>query len=70
MAIDAHAVSDRERLRPGASEVMRLRCDNSKLERATGFKPIVPLREGLARTALWFEDPVNLRRYKSDLYNV
>lgn len=70
MGIDARAVSDKERLRPGTSEVMRLRCDNSKLERATGFKPTVPLREGLARTTLWFEDPANLRRYKSDLYNV
>ena len=55
---------------PPASEVLRLRCDNSKLERAAAFRPGVPLAEGIARTARWFRDPANLRRYKTDLYNV
>jgi len=70
MGVPALAVTDAGRLRPPTSEVMRLRCDNSKLEGATGFKPTVPLREGLGRTAHWFANPVNLRRYKTNLYNV
>ena len=56
--------------RPEASEVLRLRCDNTKLERAAGFRPSVTLRDGLRRTAAWFQDPANLRRYKAGLYNV
>jgi len=63
-------VADPERLRPASSEVQRLRCDASKLTRATGFRPAVPLRDGLARTARWFGDSVNLQRYKTDIYNV
>jgi len=70
MRVPARAVADTERLRPAASEVMRLRCDNTKLERATGFRPTVSLAEGLERTARWFQDPANLRRYKAGLYNV
>jgi nucleoside-diphosphate-sugar epimerase len=70
MGVRANAVADPERFRPATSEVMRLRCDNTKLERASAFRPSVPLAEGLARTAEWFRDPVNLRRYKTDLYSV
>lgn len=61
---------DKQRLRPEKSEVLRLKCDNSKLKRAAQFTPSVPLRDGLERTFRWFSDPSNLRRYKGDLYNV
>jgi len=70
MGVSARAVTDGERLRPPASEVMRLRCDGTKLAAATGFRPSVPLEEGLARTVAWFREPANLRRYKADRYNV
>ena len=70
MGVAAVAVSDEGRLRPPASEVLRLRCDGTKLERAAAFRPRVPLAEGIERTAQWFRDPANLRRYKTDLYNV
>lgn len=70
MGVTATAVQESDRKRPAGSEVMRLRCDNTKLARATGFQPAVSLRDGLTKTVRWFEDPVNLRRYKADLYNV
>ena len=70
LGVEAHAVSDRARLRPGASEVMRLRCDNTRLFERTGFRPTVTLRDGLTRTARWFGDPAHLARYKTGLYNV
>ena len=63
-------VVDPARMRPASSEVQRLRCDATKLERATGFRPVVPLKEGLARTARWLQDPANLKRYKTGIYNV
>jgi NAD dependent epimerase/dehydratase len=70
MGVSATSVLDTDRLRPATSEVMRLRCDGTKLQRATAFQPTVAFRDGLARTARWFQDPANLRRYKTDLYNV
>ena len=59
-----------ERVRPQESEVERLWCDNTKLERLTGFRPQVQLRDGLATTISWFEENSNLQRYKADSYNV
>jgi NAD dependent epimerase/dehydratase len=70
MGVPAVAVTEADRLRPPTSEVLRLRCDNAKLQRAATFRPRVPLAEGIARTAQWFREPANLRRYKTDLYNV
>lgn len=62
--------SDDIRIRPGKSEVERLWCDNSKIARLTGFKPEVDLREGLKRSVDWFSVPANLKRYKTEIYNV
>jgi NAD dependent epimerase/dehydratase len=70
MGVPAAIVSDSARVRPHTSEVMRLRCDNSKLERASAFRPAIPLAEGLARTVSWFRDAANLSRYKTHLFNV
>ena len=61
---------DPNRLRPGESEVLRLRCNYQKLRDARGFQPQVSLREGLKRTIDWLQNPDNLRRYKGFLYNV
>ena len=70
MGSDAQAVTCEERLRPAASEVFRLWCENSKLRQSAGFEPRVSLEEGLARTIAWFRNPDNLKRYKVGIYNV
>lgn len=70
MGVRARAVTHTERLRPAASEVRRLRCDNRKLAAATGFRPQVSMREGLGATIDWFRDPQHAGRYKSHIYNV
>jgi len=70
MGSSAKVVTDKARFRPEKSEVQRLKCENSKLRKACGFAPQIPLREGLERTVRWFSQPDNLRRYKGDLYNV
>lgn len=62
-------VTDPERIRPANSEVFRLHGANGKIRSLTGWKPEVSLREGLRITAEWFTDPVNLSRYKTDIYN-
>jgi NAD dependent epimerase/dehydratase len=63
------AAVDQQRIRPEKSEVLRLRCDNSKLKSATGYIPAISLEEGLRRTCEWFLNPQNLKKYK-EIYNV
>jgi NAD dependent epimerase/dehydratase len=70
METEITVVCDQDRLRPEKSEVLRLKCDNTKLKKSTSFAPSIPLRSGLEQTVRWFSDPANLRRYKGDLYNV
>jgi NAD dependent epimerase/dehydratase len=57
-----------ERLRPAASEVMRLVCDSRRLRDATGWAPRVTFDEGLLRTIAWFREPDNLARYRTRSY--
>ncbi|WP_293913029.1 SDR family NAD(P)-dependent oxidoreductase [Deinococcus sp.] len=61
---------DDRRLRPEASEVMRLVSDSSELRRATGWAPQHPLHDGLERTSRWFLDRANLAHYRTDMYAV
>lgn len=61
---------DAERVRPAASEVMRLVADATRLRETTGWAPAHDLEQGLARTAEFFQDPANLARYKTGIYNV
>jgi len=63
-------VTDEKRIRPSKSEVFRLWCDNSKIEKLTGFKPQVDIYQGLQRTIDWIIKPHNLSKYKSEIYNV
>lgn len=70
MGSDVEFITDQQRLRPDKSEVFRLWCDNSKIEKLTGFKPAINIRDGLKRTIDWFTKADNLRLYKADIYNV
>lgn len=60
--------SDRARVRPERSEVMRLLCGNAKARRLTGWRPRVPLAQGLSRTVDYIRS--RLSDYKAGLYNV
>lgn len=70
VGVDATVECDSQRLRPIASEVERLCCDNEKLVALTGFKSTHSLEEGLLETVEWLRIPGNLKRYKADIYNV
>jgi NAD dependent epimerase/dehydratase len=61
---------DQVRLRPKNSEVHRLLCDNKKITALTGYKPRFSFEDGLRQTVDWFSNPENLKRYKTDIYNV
>jgi NAD dependent epimerase/dehydratase len=70
MQSDVKFIVDKQRIRPGKSEVLRLWCDNSKINELTGFKPQIDIREGLQKTIEWITKPENLKTYKSEIYNV
>lgn len=70
MNSDVEFITDKQRLRPEKSEVFRLWCDNSKIYGLTGFVPEYSIDQGLESTIDWFTKPVNLSKYKADIYNV
>ena len=67
---DIEIVSEKIRIRPDHSEVVRLVCDNSKLMSNSDWKPKFKIKEGLEKTFLWFQKTGNTRFYKPDRYNV
>lgn len=70
MKSDVTFITDDQRLRPEKSEVHRLWCDNTKINKLTGFLPEYDIRKGLTETIEWFTKIENLKKYKSDIYNV
>ncbi len=74
MGAEVETETDEFRVRPESSEVERLWADNAKAARIFGWRPEFAgrrgFRRGLASTAAWFTDPVNLARYKPAAYNV
>jgi dTDP-glucose 4,6-dehydratase len=74
METEIEIISDEQRLRPENSEVERLWASNDKASKLLGWKPkyggIEGFRRGLAKTAAWFKNPLNLSNYKPDIYNI
>ena len=70
MNSDVEFITDEQRMRPGQSEVFRLWCDNTKINSLTGFEAEYSVREGLENTIKWFQKSENLKKYKSEIYNV
>lgn len=74
MKAEIEILTDEVRLRPDKSEVERLWASNEKASRLLEWKPHYANRDGLERglrqTVDWFTDPVNLKQYKSDTYNI
>jgi NAD dependent epimerase/dehydratase len=70
MESDISIKSDKQRIRPGKSEVFRLLGDNRLIRELTGFKPQYSLTEGLKITCKWYTKKENTMKYKADLYNI
>jgi len=56
----AEVVVDPDRVRPAASEVDRLLCDNTRAREWAGWTPQVTLEEGLRRTSDWVKENLHL----------
>jgi NAD dependent epimerase/dehydratase len=67
---NAKIISDSDRLRPEKSEVERLFGSNEKILKYTEWKQEYTLEGGLEETIKWFKNNDNLKRYKTDIYNV
>jgi len=61
-------ISEKERVRPGKSEVERLYCSNKKLIENTNWIAEYNLDNGLIETIEWIKK--NLELYKPEIYNV
>ncbi len=59
---------DEQRMRPEASEVWRLICDNRRAREILGWSPSYTLEQGIEETVHWMRS--NLERYKCQRYNV
>jgi dTDP-glucose 4,6-dehydratase len=74
MGVEIQIESTIERSRPEKSEVERLWADNSKAKELFGWSPalggIEGFSQGIQKTIVWFKDPNNLSRYKTDKYNI
>ncbi|MFC1621063.1 NAD-dependent 4,6-dehydratase LegB [Candidatus Omnitrophota bacterium] len=70
MRSDVKLKVEKQRVRPDKSEVQRLWCDNKKINSLTGFKPAYDIKKGLDLTIDWFKQPENLKKYKTDIYNI
>jgi NAD dependent epimerase/dehydratase len=68
LGVEPDIERENERMRPDASEVMRLVSDATALREATGWAPGVTLRDGLEGTVAWFANPQNLARYRTDRF--
>ena len=66
--------SDEKRHRPENSEVNRLWADNSKAKELFDWQPayngIEGFKSGLTETIDWLTQPINLGKYKSEIYNL
>lgn len=63
---DKPVMTEDERKRPAASEVMALMADSARLQAATGWQPAVSLEDGIARTLDWWRGRIaHVRRDSS-----
>ena len=63
-------IADEQRFRPENSEVFRLWGDNTLICSLTGYSPSYSLHQGLTETVEWFRDSNNLKKFKSNIYNL
>jgi dTDP-glucose 4,6-dehydratase len=74
MRKEIEIISDNIRLRPEKSEVERLFACNKKAQNIMDWSPkyegLQGFKLGIAKTVEWFNDPNNLKTYKSEIYNV
>lgn len=70
MGSDVEFITDEQRIRPEKSEVFRLWGDNRLIKELTGWQPKYSIETGLRETVEWFVKSENLKKYKTNIYNL
>lgn len=70
MKSDVKINQENKRTRPSKSEVFRLCCDNAKAKKLINYQPNHTLEQGLEKTIEWYTDAENLKKFKTEIYNV
>ena len=70
MKSNVRFVTDNERIRPKGSEVFRLWGDNSLIKELTDYEQEYSLQQGLEATIQWYTNSENLRKFKTNIYNL
>lgn len=74
MDVEITIETEDQRMRPENSEVERLLADTEKAQEIMGWNPqyggLDGLRKGLEETVKWFQNPDNLKLYKTNQYNI
>jgi NAD dependent epimerase/dehydratase len=69
-----NVIVDEKRVRSKKSEVFRLLASDIKAKKMLQWRPryegVAGFKKGLAKTLEWFNNPDNIRLYKSDVYNI
>lgn len=72
--VNIEITSNENRLRPEKSEVSRLCSDNTLARKLISWFPEyhgkLGMREALEITSNWFQEDINLKQYKPDMFNV
>ena len=67
-------VTDKDRIRPGKSEVERLWANNQKALTLFNWEPkykgVNGFKDGISRTVDWLSREENFRKYKANIYNI
>ena len=67
-------ITDKKRIRPKNSEVLKLQSKNLKAKKLLNWKPKYlkksGLISGLKKTIDWFKKSKNIKKYKANLYNI
>jgi len=63
-------IVENKRIRPKKSEVFRLKCNNSKIKKLTGWKPKYTIDKGLKEVISWITKENNIEYYKHKNYNI
>ena len=70
MKVNIDISIDPKRIRPKKSEVYRLKCNNKKLKKFTGWKPKYNFTKGIIELIEWMKKDENIKYYKSENYNI
>ena len=66
--------TEKKRLRPKSSEVVRLLASNKKAKKIINWHPkysgLIGFKKGLSKTIQWFSNPKNLSKYKNDSFSL